>query len=150
MLTNQAGMMSETLAIQWMEAVARGDTRFITETTALQAVVTSSTFPQPRSIADVLAMMKALWAAFPDFKIEIEGIEPCGEEIRVAFRWGGTQQGRLVLPGVVSMSPTEKSVWVADVYRFRFEATKLAALRIESPNGGGIAGMLTQLGGRIP
>ena len=92
-------------------------------------------------------VMKALWAALPNFHIEVTAVENRADAVAVSFMWGGTHTGSLAVPGANPvLAPTGKSVWVADAFLMRFVEGKLVALRVVSPDDGGIPAMLMQIG----
>ena len=139
--------MSEALAIQIMEGLARKDADFLTSIATKSAVVSGGIFPASLPLGDAMNVMKALWAALPDFHIEVTAVENRADAVAVTFMWGGTQTGSLAVPGANPLiPPSGKPVWVADVFVMRFVDDKLVALRINSPDDGGIPAMLAQIG----
>jgi SnoaL-like polyketide cyclase len=137
--------MSETRAIQTMEALAKQDALYVKNNTAENATASGGVFPMPVPLAVAMVVMDTLWTALPDFHIEINSVETLGDESVVAFMWGGTHTGWLELPDTTPVPPTGKSVWVRDAFVFRFAEGKIKSVRIASPDGGGIPGLLAQL-----
>jgi hypothetical protein len=138
--------MSETRAVQTMEALSKRDAQFVQNNLWENATASGGVFPISVPMAVAMTVMSSLWTAFPDFHIEISTVETLGDESAVAFMWGGTNTGWLELPDATPIPPTGKSVWVRDEFVFRFEGEKIKSVRIASPDGGGIPGLLAQLG----
>ena len=137
--------MSEVRAIQTMEALANRDEAFVKNSIWENATASGGVFPMTVPLAVAMSVMASLWTAFPDFHIEITNIDTLGNESEVEFMWGGTHNGWLELPDSPQIPPTGKSVWVRDAFIFRFENDKIKSVRIASPDGGGIPGLLAQL-----
>lgn len=114
------------------------------------ATVAGGVLPLRPEAAVAMALPPALWEAFPDFRIELQGIENTGSESTVAFMWGGTQSGWLQLPDVAPIPPTHRCAWVEDACVFRFEGEQVVAVRFATPACGGLAGMFAQLEISIP
>lgn len=138
--------MSETLAIQTMEALARRDLAFVLQLASADATASGGVLPGTIPLRDAMQVMGALWAALPDFRVEIIKVNTVGDEVAVDFMWGGTHNSALNLPGAASIPATGKAVWVADRFALRFGEGTLEAVRVESPAAGGIPGMLAQIG----
>jgi hypothetical protein len=122
-----------------------GHTYYSNDNVWEHATAEGGVFPITVPLAVAMSVMASLWTAFPDFHIEISSVETQGNESIVAFMWGGTHTGWLELPDTTPIPPTGKSVWVRDVFVFRFKGSKIESVRIASPDGGGIPGLLGQL-----
>ncbi len=93
-----------------------------------------------------LDQMRAILAAFPDWKYDLQSIEAEGQEVTVQVTALATQSAPLHLGGQPSIPATGKRVSVPDCFVFTVVNHEITALRIESPKEGGAAAMLAQLG----
>lgn len=109
-------------------------------------------FPLPGGIArlrknDFIGLMGTLVQALPDFTFNVRQVEVQGDKVRVTTRWTGTQQGPLTLPGLSPFPPTGRSIALPEtIDEYTVRDDKLAALWIEDVPGGGVPGLLAQLG----
>lgn len=140
--------MSETIALLVMEALSRRDPSQIKALSNDDAIASGGVLPRAIPLGDAVQIMDALWTALSDFHVEITKVETKGAEVTVEFMWGGIHDGTLHLPipGATPISPTRKTVWVSEVFCFTVENDKINTLHVESPVGGGIPGMMAQLG----
>lgn len=54
------------------------------------------------------------------------------------------------MPGMPSIPPTGKKVWVKDTYIVTVEGDKISRMEVDSPVDGGIPAALAQLGVKMP
>jgi predicted ester cyclase len=101
---------------------------------------------------EFLAMLNALYTAFPDWHYEHEGIENRGQG-NYAIKWHqrGTHNGTWNLPGMESIAPTAKRVKIPPHYFFyRIADNKLTIIFPEPVVGGAPRGILEQIGVTVP
>ncbi len=99
-----------------------------------------------------LAMLNALYTAFPDWCYEHEGIEDRGQG-NYAIKWhqSGTHTGNWVLPGMESIAPTKKQVRIPPHYfYYRVADNKITIIFPEPLVGGAPRGILEQIGVLVP
>lgn len=92
--------------------------------------------------------------AMPDFKWGVQTLTVSGNQVDVTLHPTGTQTGVLALsafmPGAPDLPPTGKKVGAPDHFVFTVNGDKIAGILIDSPAGGGLLGMLGQLGIQLP
>ncbi len=139
--------MSETLAIQVMEALPRRDPAVMNYAQP-DATASGGLLPGILPLGAATSVVWAFAEAMSDFRIQIDQIMTVGEAVRVEFTWGGTHDHPLNLPmlGLAPIAPTAKQAWAPEVFVFRFRDGKVSQVRVESPGNGGIPGVLQQLG----
>ena len=102
----------------------------------------------------VIAYLQLLFTAFPDHSFGFADYEDKGEVIHFTTHERGTHQGVLDLKtfGVpISLPPTNKSFRLpAGRLTLRVVNSKIAYFGEEAGEGGGLAGILDQLGVRLP
>ena len=109
--------------------------------------------PQPVCKHEFVGLMTALVAAIPDWKFNTTDYKENGNQVTVTFQITGTQTGELNLPMPwfpklpatgkhVSLPKEPATVTVKDGKISRLEAAVVA--------GGGVAGVLAQLGVSMP
>ena len=109
-------------------------------------------FPGPLGREQFLEYIKALKRAFPDWAYHFIFIrEEDGDSIRGVIQRQGTHQGDFSLPGMVTVPATGISVILPiEPIRFFFQGEMLTRLEIEDASGGGLEGILEQLGAELP
>jgi len=104
--------------------------------------------------ADFLAMLRALYTGFPDWRYEPEPPRYTGNAIdAVAIRWrqGGTHTGVFALPGLDPVAPTGRRVQIPPHdFFYRIEANRLVYIRPDPIPGGAPRGILEQIGVVLP
>lgn len=95
-----------------------------------------------------LAMLRALYTAFPDWKYEHDCIEVRGEgNYAIKWRQSGTHTGIWTMPGMKPIAPTGKRVQIVPHYFFYRIAGGLLVLIFPEPVlGGAPRGILEQIG----
>lgn len=117
------------------------------------AMASGGVLPQPTPAMEAFSLIGGLKAAFPDLKFEVEQVTVDGNQARVKTQISGTNTGALSLPmpGMPSnLPPTGKKVSAEDVFVVTVEGDKVSHLHVDSPAGGGLPGILAQLGVKIP
>jgi hypothetical protein len=96
---------------------------------------------------EFLAAMKAQMEAFPDYSENPTDIADNGDVVRFVAHVRGTQRGKLALPGMEPIEPTGRQIklppepaWV------KVNDGQLLVYHVEAVPGGGIRGILSQLG----
>jgi predicted ester cyclase len=110
--------------------------------------------PQPLRRDGFLALMKALGNALPDWSFNLHDIQyAAGGTVSAKMRITGTHTARLALPmpGLPPLPPTGKKVALPEeCVEFVPAGDKVAAFAIIPVPGGGISGLLRQLGAELP
>ena len=96
---------------------------------------------------EFMAAMKAQLDAFPDYSENPSDITEDGDVVRFVAHVRGTQRGTLALPGMIAIPPTGRQIqlppepgWV------KVSDGQLLVYHVEAVKGGGIGGILSQLG----
>jgi predicted ester cyclase len=101
-----------------------------------------------------LGYIQTLFAAFPDFRFGFTDFEEEGDLIYCTGQETGTHKGVLDLNpfGIpISLPPTDKSFKMPKSrYTFRTAGDKVTFYGEETVQGGGLAGILEQLGVKLP
>jgi hypothetical protein len=101
-----------------------------------------------------LGYLQIFFAAFPDHRFNFTDFEEKGYLIRCAGQETGTHQGVLDLKPFgmpITLPPTGKSFQLPkSVYTFRLAGDKVTFYGEEATQGSGLAGILEQLGVKLP
>jgi predicted ester cyclase len=101
-----------------------------------------------------LGYLQIFFTAFPDHRINFTDFEEEGDLICCTGQETGTHKGILDLKPLgmpVSLPPTGKSFKLPkSVYSFRVAGDKVTYYSEEAVKGGGLAGILEQLGVKLP
>jgi len=96
---------------------------------------------------EFLAMLRALYAGFPDWTYDHDPPEVRGEVIAIRWRQGGTHTGTLALPGLDPIQPTGKKVRIPEQYFFyKVRENAIVEIRPDPIPGGAPGGILEQIG----
>lgn len=110
-------------------------------------VTPARTLDKPR----FLAMLRALYAGFPDWHYDHDEPEHRGEWIAVKWRQGGTHTGTFAWPGLEPVPPTGRVVTIPEHFFFyRVRDGLLVEIRPEPVPGGAPWGILEQIGADGP
>jgi predicted ester cyclase len=94
-----------------------------------------------------LAMLRAIYAGFPDWHYEHGGPEFRLEGIAVKFRQGGCHTGTFALPGLHPLAATGRQVKIPEHYFFyKLRGEQIVEIRPEPVPGGAPLGILEQIG----
>ncbi len=138
----------------FMQAVGKGDAvtafTYITEDFTV-----SGPTPQPRGTHEFLGLHSILATAFPDFDFNISQVEEEGDKVTVTIAISGTQTGTLdVSPTgmpIPPVAPTGKKVQMPQEKPvLTVRDGKFSALYLPTGAGGGLPGILSQLGVALP
>lgn len=107
-------------------------------------------FPNPVGKNDIIRTMKALKTAMPDMTFNITNAREKGSEVIAAkMHFSGTQTGPLDLAflGIQAVQPTRKKVALPEApITAVFKDGKIYREKVDSVAGGGMDGILQQLG----
>jgi len=113
----------------------------------------SGPVPQPIGGSEWLGMHEKLNAAFPDFRFNLSDLHEHGSQIHGTVQISGTNKGSLDLSsiGMPTIPATGKSIKLPkEELTFTSENGKLASLSVAPVAGGGVMGILGQLGVKVP
>jgi predicted ester cyclase len=92
--------------------------------------------------------------SMPDYKWGAQSITSEGNRVTVVSRWTGTHTGVFRLsalnPNAPDIPPTGKKLAIADKFIFTVDGDQITSMHIASPAGGGLVGMLAELGVQMP
>jgi predicted ester cyclase len=109
--------------------------------------------PQPIGKQEFLAIQQAVQQAFPDWSFNHHDVQEMGEKVRGAVQITGTHTRDLALPmpGFPVIPATGKSISLPEEHlEFSFKGDKIASLTSDNTPGGGIGGVLAQIGVPMP
>ena len=145
-------MSALEMANKLLQALEAKDT-----TTAAKLISDDFTFsgpvPKPISGPEWLAMQQSLGKAFPDWNFHVADLREDGDKVRGTIQITGTHKGDLDLSplGMPKVPATGKAVKLP-----RGEITltvsngKFTSLSSPAPDGGGVMGILSQIGVKVP
>jgi hypothetical protein len=113
----------------------------------------SGPVPQPLGLEPYLSLMRALVAASPDWNFHAHGYWQDGDTVTVQIAITGTQTRTLrsLMPGMPELPPTGKRFALpAEELTFTLRGDRICAIQAKVPPGGGVPGMLKQLGVQTP
>jgi hypothetical protein len=102
---------------------------------------------------ELLALQSELLVAMPDFSYNLTDMQEEGDEVKALVQITGTQTGdlSLTLLGLRTIPATGIAVDLAQLStRYRVADDKVVEMHIDSEPGGGLTGLLQQVGGEIP
>jgi predicted ester cyclase len=109
--------------------------------------------PQPIGKREFLGLQGALVAAIPDWKFNASDYKEQGDTVRVKVHISGAHTAPLSLPalGIQSLPPTGKRVQLPyEPITISVKNGKVTRIETEHVEGGGVPGLLAQLGVRPP
>jgi hypothetical protein len=110
--------------------------------------------PEPLDKKQFLAVQSALLVALPDFSYNLSDLRRERDNAVTAFiQVTGTHTNALDLPfpGFLPIESTGLAIALPQVHAtFTFEGDKLREMNVESVPGGGIMGVLQQVGSEVP
>ena len=141
-----------------VEQVARDFISSMNDPKKMQAMLTADAMasggalPQAMPVKEAFNVTAALFAAFPDLKIDVQQVMVNGNQATVKANISGTQTGTLnvPMPGFPPLPPTGKKVSARDAYVVTVVGDKVSHMQIDSPADGGIPALLAQLGVKMP
>lgn len=115
--------------------------------------VFSGPVPEPISGEQWLGLQRLLLAAFPDWSFNLSDVQVTGNVARTTHQITGTHTGDLALSpmGIPVVPTTGKSVKLPVEHAdLTFEGDKVVRLHADTPAGGGVPGLLQQIGVEMP
>jgi len=115
--------------------------------------VLTGPMPQPVSKHEFIGLQSALMAAMPDWKFNASDFKEEGDKVMAKVHISGTQTASLSLPplGIQSFAATGKHVQLPyEALTATIKNGKLARLESDNAKGAGVAGVLAQLGVKMP
>ena len=109
--------------------------------------------PQPVGKREFVGLMAALVAAMPDWKFNAKDFKQHGDKVTVTFQITGTQTGELNLPmlSIMKIPASKKHIALPkEETTVTIKNGKISQLEAAKVPGGGVAGVLAQLGIPIP
>ncbi len=106
------------------------------------------TFPHPLDKQRFFLLIGAVKKGFPDYTLNVKCCEDLPNGVcRATMDPVATHRGVFALPGLNPIPPTGKSVALErHVMHFTLVGGKISKIKIESPSGGGVQGLLEALG----
>jgi hypothetical protein len=96
---------------------------------------------------EFMAAMKAQLDAFPDYSENPTEIKEDGDVVRFVAHVRGTQRGTLTLSGMAPIAPTDREIRLPPAPAWvKVSEDRLLLYHVEAVPGGGIQGILNQLG----
>lgn len=105
--------------------------------------------PEPVGKREFMGLQSALLTAMPDWKFNATDFKEDGDVVTVTLRVTGTQTGELKvpMPGIPILPASGKQVSLpGEISMFTVKNGKLARLDVTPTVGGGLLGILSQLG----
>jgi len=139
-------LLKEALA-----AVEAGDMEKLSSLTA-DDMTLEGPVPEPLPKAAYLGLMGALTAGIPDWKFNASGFVEKGDQVSVTFSINGTHTGVLSLPMLPQPFPAtgKRFQMPAEHIEFTVKGDKVSRIKLEVIPGGGVMGILAQLGVAVP
>jgi predicted ester cyclase len=109
--------------------------------------------PQPVGKQEFLAIQRAVEDAFPDWSFNVHDVQEQGEKVTGAVKITGTHTRDLALPmpGIPVIPATGKKLSMPEEHlEFNFKGEKIASLTSDNVPGGGLPGVLAQIGVQLP
>ena len=117
------------------------------------AVASGGVLPQPMPALEAFKIVAGLNTAFPDLKFDVQKVTVNGNQAKVEVEVTGTNTGPLSLPmpGLPdNIPPTGKKASAKDAFVVTVEGDKVSRLEVDSPTGGGLPVLLSQIGINMP
>ena len=113
----------------------------------------SGPMPQPIGKADFLALQGALIKALPDWKFNAKSFKVEGNKVTFTVKITGTHTATLnpIMPGMSPVPATGKKVALPEEpATMTIRGDKLASFEAAQVPGGGVPGLLAQIGVQMP
>ncbi len=108
---------------------------------------------QPIDREEFLAIQSELEDAMPDFSYNLSDVHEEGDKVESLIQISGTHSHDLALPmlGVPLIQATGLAVSLPQVHAlYTFDDSRIVQMSVEEVPGGGLAGLLQQLGRELP
>jgi hypothetical protein len=109
--------------------------------------------PSPLTKPEFLALQSELLRAMPDFSFNLSDVHKVDDEVQALIRITGTHTGDLSLPiyGLKAVAATGLAIALPQVeVAFQREHHRIVGMRVQSVTGGGLTGLLQQIGAELP
>jgi predicted ester cyclase len=135
-----------------LAAIESGDVSTVADMLTGDMIFTGVT-PQPLGKHEYLGLQSALVAGLPDWKFNATDFQQRGDQVVTRVHITGTQIGALNLPmpGVPVLPPTGKKVALPEeITTLTVKGDKISRIESSNVSGGGVPGILAQLGVNVP
>lgn len=135
-----------------LAAVEAGDFKKVDSMIA-DDMVLAGPVPQPLGKREFIGLQSALMRALPDWKFNATDFKETGDQVSATVQITGTHTGELELPmpGMPKIPPTGKKVALPrEPITFTVKSGKLSRIETGNTPGGGVSGVLSQLGVQMP
>lgn len=104
--------------------------------------------PDPMTADDLLTLATAVGKAFPGWSYNLKSAHETGpKEVSATVQFIGTHTGEFSLPGLSPVEPTGIEVALPrEKVNLIFENDKINRINLEAASGGGLVGLLEELG----
>ncbi len=134
---------------RYMAGLATHDVDLVATTVSDSLVFVAAT--RTLSKTEFLAMLRALYAGFPNWHYEPDPPRQEGDLIAIRWRQGGTHAGVFALPGLDPVAPTGQHVQIPPQdFFYRIESDQIVYIRPDLIPGGAPRGILEQIGVVLP
>jgi hypothetical protein len=143
------GVQAPAVLLRYVAGLETHDVDLIGTTVADDLVFISATrrLDKPQ----FLAMLRALYAGFPDWSYAYDGIELDQGIYAIKWRQGGTHTGTWNLAGMAPIAPTGRSVRIPEHHFFyKVRGDLIVEIRPDPVPGGAPRGILEQIGVAVP
>jgi hypothetical protein len=108
--------------------------------------------PKPLSRVEYVDLLRAVHKAFPDWKFNATNFKQVHDHVTLNTRISGTHTGALELPMLgINAKPTNKRFTSPlETLTITIENGKITRLESENVPGGGLMGILSQIGVQVP
>lgn len=109
--------------------------------------------PRPLNKGEFLALQSELLGAMSDFSYNLDQVQQQGNETNALISITGTHTADLSLPlfGLQSIPATGIAIVLPQVScDFQVDGDKVVGVRVEQIPGGGLSGLLQQIGAELP
>jgi len=125
----------------------------IAASTYTDDMIFSGPVPQPLNREQYLGLMKGITAGVPDWNFHAHNLVVQGDTVQVNIKITGRQTRTLpgLMPGMFALPPTNKHFTLpGERLNITVRGDKISKIVAEVPPGGGVPGMLAQLGVTLP
>ena len=136
----------------FMTALQSGDIELAARVASTDFIV-SGLLPRPLSGSEFFALQAELLTAMPDFSYNLSDLQHSGGDIQAFISINGTQTGELSLPmlGLQTLPATGLAIDLPQArIVYQVEEEQIQAMEIEQVVGGGLSGLLQQIGAELP
>lgn len=135
-----------------LKLAEKGDMETLGELMSDDFAFTGAT-PQPMNKTQFIELIQTLVTAIPDWQFNATNVSAAGDNVRMVNRITGRNTGRLNFPamGLNSVPPTGQRVELPpETIDTVVRNGKIVAYIATHAQGGGLVGILTQLGIKVP